>query len=394
MEPVIRSLTLKGFRSVAAERIEFDNPTFLVGQNGSGKSNLVDALTFISEAMLQPLPAILEKRGGIETICHHDGLQRASSFALKVELGRSSEIESGFYGFEIGALPQGRFEVLREECMVASPDGEVHHFARERGEVSSSIQGLAMPLTSEGLGFPLIGAHQRFRPAHNLLASMQTYSIDPGKLREKQQGGSSRLSRDGGNVALVLEHLEKSTPEIIDRIAELLSAAVTPWLSVKTVRQGSELSLAFTQVSESGATTSLGPNSMSDGILRILGLLVAVYQLFPFSLIALEEPENTVHPGALGLIEDILHIARSRSQVVVTTHSPELLDAKWMEDRHLRIVEWQGDSTRVSRISEGTRRALQERLMGAGEMLRSNSLVAAPLRELDVEQIELFRKAV
>lgn len=216
---------------------------------------------------------------------------------------------------------------------------------------------------------------------------------NPTFLVGRKQGGSSRLSRDGGNIALVLEDLEKSAPETIDRIAELLSAAVTPWLSVKTVRQGSELSLEFTQVSESGATTRFAPASMSDGILRILGLLVAVYQLFPLSLIALEEPENTVHPGALGVIEDILYLARSRSQVVVTTHSPELLDAKWIEDRHLRIVEWEGDATRVSRISEGSRRVLQEHLAGAGEMLRSNSLDAAPLRELDTEQIELFRKA-
>jgi hypothetical protein len=64
---------------------------------------------------------------------------------------------------------------------------------------------------------------------------------------------------------------------------------------------------------------------------------------------------------------------------VVTTHSPELLDAKWIDDRHLRIVEWTDGATRVAPVSEAARKALHEHLMGAGELLRSSALDPAPL---------------
>jgi AAA15 family ATPase/GTPase len=47
MEPVLRTLIIQGFRSFRSEVVEFDNPTFLVGGNGSGKSNLLDALDFL-----------------------------------------------------------------------------------------------------------------------------------------------------------------------------------------------------------------------------------------------------------------------------------------------------------------------------------------------------------
>lgn len=52
-------LTLSNFRSVAEQSVELDNPTYLVGQNGAGKSNVVDAISFIAEAMSSPLSAVL-----------------------------------------------------------------------------------------------------------------------------------------------------------------------------------------------------------------------------------------------------------------------------------------------------------------------------------------------
>ena len=63
MEPILRSLILKRFRSIPAETVPFGNPTFLVGQNGSGKSNFVDAFAFLAEAMASPLQAVFDRPG-------------------------------------------------------------------------------------------------------------------------------------------------------------------------------------------------------------------------------------------------------------------------------------------------------------------------------------------
>ena len=78
--------------------------------------------------------------------------------------------------------------------------------------------------------------------------------------------------------------------------------------------------------------------------------------------------------------------------VVITTRSADLLDAKWIADRHLRIVEWNEGATRVSPVSDATRKALQGHLSGAGELLRSSALEPAPLfdDQLIVKQPELF----
>jgi predicted ATPase len=132
---------------------------------------------------------------------------------------------------------------------------------------------------------------------------------------------------------------------------------------------------------------------MSDGTLRAIGLLAAVYQRPTPSVSVIEEPEATIHPGALGAVLELLQHAAQKMQIVVTTHSPEVLDAKWIRDTHLRIVSWEEGATHVTPISEASRRALQEHLMGAGELLRSNALESAPLfRALPSAQGDLFEE--
>ena len=107
-------------------------------------------------------------------------------------------------------------------------------------------------------------------------------------------------------------------------------------------------------------------------------------------MLVIEEPEATIHPGALGSILDVLRHAGRFMQVVVTTHSPDVLDAKWIEERHLRIVNCDKGATRISRVSPATREALSEHLMGAGELLRSNALTSADLFDHNPRQLRLF----
>lgn len=78
------------------------------------------------------------------------------------------------------------------------------------------------------------------------------------------------------------------------------------------------------------------------------------------------------------MILDVLRHASERTQVIVTTHSPEVLDADWLEDRHIRIVDWRDGATRVTSLAVGSREALRQHLMTAGELLHSNALQGMP----------------
>ena len=87
---------------------------------------------------------------------------------------------------------------------------------------------------------------------------------------------------------------------------------------------------------------------------------------------------------------DLLWEASKRLQVIVTTHSPELLDRREIADRHLRMVEWSEGVTRVGPVSDANRRALREDLAEAGGLLRANALEAAPCSRDSVNRNDLF----
>ena len=176
----------------------------------------------------------------------------------------------------------------------------------------------------------------------------------------------------------------------MQRICELLETIVPNTQEIEVRTRGNKLALEFSQQWGEKKPVRFEAFNMSDGTLRAVGLLAAVYQSPEPTLLAIEEPEATIHVGALGALLDLLRHAARQMQLVVTTHSPEILDASWIEDKHLRIVEWSEGTTRIAPLSEATRQALSEHLMGAGELLRANALEAVELFDSSVATDSLF----
>jgi len=389
-EPVIRSLELQGFRSIASERIEFDNPTFLVGRNGSGKSNVVDAFALLTKSMTS-LSEAITTRGGVATVFHKTAFsERPLDLGLAVEFGAiDGKTEGGHYAFLTQAQLNRGFTVIRETCSVrgSSPAS----FDRQGG---LSLPGLNLPVPHtepSSLLLPSAGGLEAFAPVVRMLSEIRTYTIDPAKLREPQAPDSGLgLLSHGENAASVLREIQRNSPDDLEQIQEFLKAVLPYSLQVQPIQHGPRLSLEFQQKSGEGKSLVLDASGISEGTLRILGLLLAVFQRPAPSMILIEEPETSIHPGSLGVILDLIKVASYTSQVVVTTHSPELLNAgKWIEDRHLRIVYWEDGAPHVSRIGKASREALQEHLMGAGELLRSNLLDDPPVSR-ETSKLSLF----
>ena len=118
---------------------------------------------------------------------------------------------------------------------------------------------------------------------------------------------------------------------------------------------------------------------MSDGTLRALGALVAVMQLVkrtqPASLVGIEEPETALHPAAAGILMDALREAGTHTQVLITTHSPDLLDQISPEkgDRLMAVQASRG-TTEIGPVDEASLKAIENHLYSPGELLRMDQL--------------------
>ena len=394
-QPTIQRLVLERFRSIPSACITFDNPTIFVGRNGSGKSNLISAFSFLSDAMRAPLRTVFDRAGGLSAIRNRSsGGGHPPKLGMRVDLAsRHDGKDRTFYAFEIKSRPNHGFSVSREQCVVLNGESRFW-FDRNGSHFRSNVEGLAgPPIDDASLILPVIGGFKQFWLVWRLLSGLHVYSIDPGELRKMQEPDPGFVLRqNGGNTTSVLREIEKRSPDTFSLITNVLETIVPNLVSVAVKTHGRNLGLQFTQ--RWGTDTPKRLNfeafNMSDGTLRALGILAALFQSVSPALIAVEEPEATIHPGALESILDVLLAASDRIQVVMTTHSPDLLDAKWITDRHLRMVDWREGSTHITRVSEANRNALRRHLMGAGELLRANALEAAPSAGDDHQRPQLF----
>ncbi len=114
----------------------------------------------------------------------------------------------------------------------------------------------------------------------------------------------------------------------------------------------------------------------------MLGILVALFQgdddtQKRVPLVGIEEPEIALHPGAVGALLDALRDAAHRTQVIITTHSPDLLEDKHLDVDSILAVE-ADDDTVIARVDDASRSVVQDRLFTVGELLRSNQLQPDP----------------
>jgi predicted ATPase len=117
---------------------------------------------------------------------------------------------------------------------------------------------------------------------------------------------------------------------------------------------------------------------MSDGTLRALGALVAVAQVGSDAnavrLVGIEEPETALHPAAAGALMDALREGSSRTQVVVTTHGPDLLERLDVERDALLVVTSNNGNSRITEADPASREAIRNHLYTPGDLLRMDQL--------------------
>jgi predicted ATPase len=211
---------------------------------------------------------------------------------------------------------------------------------------------------------------------------MGFYSLDPAQIRDLQApDAGDLLVRDGSNITSVLAKLESSHKHAKDRIVEYLGNVVPGISGVDVKVIGPKETLEFRQhVSGATAPWRFSASNMSDGTLRALGILVALFQSSDdgkhvVPLVGIEEPETALHPAAAGVLLDSLRDASHKTQVIVTSHSPDLLDDDDLDTNSILAVISRDGVSEIGPLDERGKSALRDRLYTAGELLRLNQLI-------------------
>ncbi len=394
---MLKSLTIRSFRSLANVELRFEPLTLLVGPNGSGKSNVIDALRFIKDALSTSLAVAVSQRGGLRSVRRVSrGHPRHFGFRLVMVIRDHGPPLTSEYSFEIGTEPgEGGFSVRQERCVIHRGDESALSFETRDGLFVGGSFAETRLRQPDQLALPLVAnvaPEPEFFYVLEELTRMRFYSPIPDRIREPQDPTEGNvLLPDGSNAVSVVRELRRHHNDDYTLLCELL-AKVVPGVAYVTSRAvGNKETLQFHQlVDDKGNPWRFDPGNMSDGTIRVLAILLAMYQPDQASLIAVEEPESTVHPAAADVLVDVLRAGSRRSQVLVTTHSPDILDSNSIASAEIRVVEKVEGRTEVGPLGARSREAIRDLLYLPGELLRMDELDRA---ELDAPQLELFPRS-
>ena len=377
--PLITRVVLKNYKSIALCDVKLRPLSILVGPNGAGKSNFLDALRFLSEAMTPPLEKVLQNRGGFSNILRRGAL-REGHLGIRVEFVTREAI-AGYYSIRFKSDSVSDYLVEREKCVV----DRLVVFDVENGVLQPGSRYAAAAQPSYRLYLPYMAQYPESSPVFDLLDQCQFYNFNPEQFRLPIPSENARrvLRSDGANLTNVVNYFWLQHPTVFERITQYLRAINPTLKGIETVERSGYRNLEFIFDLIEG---SLSPRQTSDGTMRALAVLVALFQRLvetPVSLVGLEEPETALHPAASGVLFDAMREVSATVQVIATTHSADLLDKKELDTDAILAVEMRGGTTQIDTVDKPGKEALKNRLYSAGELMRMNYLW--PQAETEIE---------
>lgn len=376
----VKRVVLNNYKSIKKCSVCLGPLAFLVGQNGAGKSNFLDALRLVTESLNTSLEHALREGGGINEVGRRSS-GHPTHFGIRLDW-QLPDGTQGLYAFRVGAQKRGGFEIQKEECRVYDHGFLKKEFYRvEEGTLKDKSFQVGPPTSNNRLYLVAASGLAPFRPLYDALSRMGFYNLNPDEIRELQPPDAGEvLKRDGSNLASVLSVMSKENKEAYDRVVAFLSKVVPGIQNIEVKHVGRKETLEFRQLVGSGKDLwRYMAKNMSDGTLRALGVLTALFQSsngtgkkVPF--VGIEEPEAVLHPTATHVIRDGLVTASKTTQVAVTNDSPDLLDDKDVPDESILAVVNRNGETTIAPPDEAGRSAIRNRLYTAGELLRLNQI--------------------
>lgn len=373
---MIHQFTVRNYKSLGDVTVRFDPVTVLIGRSGTGKTNLVQALQFLRNYVaargnvqpVPPWPRILPATATAPvrlTFClsfSPPGVRESYEYELVLQQG------SG-HGMGPMAAPQ-----LTAERLSLGSRTLFHHNNR-KWVVEPAVTGVSQPGTvmlgslgglpevtrawiflTRGLGWYAFADHVLVFPA-------QEGSNDP--LVREENGLSDHAANFLHAFKAITENLQEW--QRVDEMVALLQKVNPSVTSIEaTPPERNSISVGHSW-SEKVWPFELAQES--EGFRRFFAHLLALYQLPSKQALVFEEPEKGIHPGALDVLAaEILACPKAgRGQVIVTTHSPRLLDH--FPPESLRVVEMANGMTKVGPVDQGQLESVREHLLEAGELL-------------------------
>lgn len=366
----IIKLEIKGYRSLRDAVWEPGDLNVLIGPNASGKSNLMRLLELIAVSAQGRLGKHIQSGGGIKPLIW-DGRGDQIFIKAKVspldesleynkncltyelqlgQIGQTStyridhELLGNYYSFEAGEKPDVLKFLFRHQQRAHVFDTKTRQLTAPEDQVPEQETLLSLaagPFTAN----PLISKFQQQISSwcvyHDIHVNRDAAIRQPSVSRPEK-----RVDPDGQNLVAVLHTLYTGDRGFKNDINDAMKAAFGDDFEELVFPPASDQRIQL-QVQWKSLTRAQSAADLSDGTLRFLFLLTVLASPSPAPVIAIDEPETGLHPSMLPIVAEYAIDASQRAQVILTTHSPQFLNAFGDNQPVTTIVKWVDGETEL-----------------------------------------------
>lgn len=311
-------MTVHGFKSIERlENFRVDNLNVLIGANGSGKSNFVQFFRLLRALADESLQSFVNEQGGGDGMLFL-GAKRTPRISASLKFGQN------VYRFVLEPTATGTLQVTEEEVLYTG--GQAKPRPLSHGSLESALKSRQGEKSSYG-HWPGV--------AHYVYTAVSSWTVyhfhdtsDLAPMRRDQSVRDwERFRHDASNLAAFLLALREREPNSYSMIRDTIRL-IAPFFDdflFRPLKRGLDEQVRLEWL-QKGTDFPFQPNQLSDGTIRFICLATALLQPLPPSTIVIDEPELGLHPYAIAILSDLIKSASERTQVIVSTQSPLLLD--------------------------------------------------------------------
>ncbi len=375
----IKSLHLKNILSFKDTKLDLQPLNVLIGPNGSGKSNLIDVIGLL-QAVPGDLPAFLRRNGPtgdwawkgpgrsetpfqIARIESEFGPTPPRIYKLGISL-QDDRVHSLTERLDLVELEQDK-KVLAKPFFQASnesarlwptrPDGMLADYGDQQVQADIPRGKSVLSEIRNPTEYPALTETARMLSAVRIYRSWHVGRNSSVRHPQRTDGDPNFLEEDFSNLALVVNDLlsRRLEPSLNDYLKRFYES----YESLHPRIFGNTIELIVNEVGMSGA---LPASRLSDGTIRFIALLAILCHPEPPPLICIEEPEIAMHPDSQDLVVELLRQASERTQLIVTTHSPWLIDRLSAKPEEVVVCERDRHPADGTQFKRFTRKDLED----------------------------------
>jgi len=325
--PGLQNIKISGFKSIrdlGPDGLALNRINILIGENGAGKSNLVSFFKLLNFMLTDGLQIWIGRSGGASSLLHYGPkVSPIISAAIQFETSKGLNEYAMDLAYAAGDKLIFTNEIIKFRSFESTKE-KPYEASLGAGQSESLLRDVAYGTGAKSSTAKVI---------RRLLETTKVFHFhdtsETARIKEHAYIEDSRFLRsDAGNLAARLFALKTSHVKHYLRIVSMIQQ-IAPFFGDFILEPSSTNKKSILlQWSERGSDQLFGPHQLSDGTLRFMALATLLLQ--PAAdlpdVIIVDEPELGLHPAAISVLGAMVHTASEKSQILMTTQSPKLLD--------------------------------------------------------------------